>query len=154
MFHWFLGDVPRTAFTKLIHGRPESRAGGAADAAIVTFDFGPARHALLSVSWLHPPAWGPFYSTTEVVGTGGKIEAYDRDSHPALVVSDALEVPRYSPLLSALGNAFRQEIEHFARAVETGAPFAVSAEDAQVAVDMIEAAERSARTGRPEAVRA
>lgn len=152
LFHWFMADVPRTAFTKLVHGRPESRAGGAADAAVVTFDFGPGRHALLSVSWLHPPGWGPFYSTTEVVGTGGKIEAYDRDSHPAVVVSDALEVPRYSPLLSALANAFRQEVEHFARAIEGGTPFAISVEDALVAVDMVEAAERSARSGQPEAV--
>jgi len=153
LFHWFLGDTPRTAFTKVLRARPESRAGGAPDAAIVTFDFGSSRHALLSVSWIHPPAWGPFYATTEVVGTTGKLESYDRDSHPAIVVTDALELPRLSPLLSALAGTFRRQIEHFALAVETGAPFAVSLEDALMAVDMVDAAERSAASGRPEAVR-
>jgi UDP-N-acetylglucosamine 3-dehydrogenase len=152
LFHWFLGERPRTAFTKVLHSRPESRAGGAPDAAVVTFDFGPARHAVLSVSWIHPPAWGPFYATTEVVGTRGRIEAFDRDSHPAVVVGEGLDLPRYSPLLSARSDAFRREIEHVAAAIETGAPFAVDARDALVAVEMIEAAERSARTGRPERV--
>jgi predicted dehydrogenase len=153
LFHWFLGERPRAAFTKLLHAREESRSGGAPDAAVVTFDFGPSRHAVLSVSWIHPPGWGPFYATTEVVGTGGKLEAYDRDSHPAVVVTGTeLEIPRYSPLLSATATAFQAEIEHFALAVDTGAPFAISVEDAITAVDMIAAAERSARTGRPEAV--
>jgi UDP-N-acetylglucosamine 3-dehydrogenase len=152
LFRWFMGDLPLTAFTKITHARPESRAGGAPDAAVVTFDFGPARHAVLSVSWIHPPAWGPLYSTTEIVGTGGRLEYHDQDGHPAMVVGDGIEIPRYSPLLSALSTTFRQEIEHFAMAIETGAPFAVSVEDAVAAVDMVDAAERSARSGRPEKV--
>ncbi len=152
LIHWFLGVAPLTAFAKVLHVRPEARAGGAPDAAVVTFDCGAQRHAVLSVSWIHPPAWGPFYSTTEVVGTGGKIEAQDWDSHPAIIVRDGLEIPRYSPLLSAGATTFRNEIEHFASAVESGAPFRISVEDAVIAVDMIEAAERSARSGRPEPV--
>lgn len=152
LFHWFLGDVPRTAFTKVAHSRPESQAGGAPDAAVVTYDFGPARHAVLSVSWIHPPAWGPGYATTEIVGTGGRLEYHDLDGHPATIVSDRIEIPRYSPLLSALSDTFRREIEHFANAVETGAPFAITVEDAIIAVDMVDAAERSAASGRPEAV--
>jgi predicted dehydrogenase len=152
LFHWYLGEVPRTAFTKVTHSRPESQRGGAPDAAIVTFDFGPGRHAVLSVSWIHPPAWGPGYSTTEVVGTGGRLEYHDLDGHPATIVSDRLEIPRYSPLLSALADTFRREIEHFADALATGAPFAITTEDAIVAVDMVDAAERSAASGRPEAV--
>jgi predicted dehydrogenase len=153
LFHWFLGDVPRTAFARVLHARPESQAGGAPDAAIVTFDFGPSRHAVLSVSWIHPPGWGPFYATTEVVGTGGRIEGSDRDSHPGLVVTDTIEIPRYSPLLSAVAGAFRREIDHFAAAIESGQPFDISVDDALTAVDMIAAAERSARSGRPEPVR-
>ncbi len=152
LFHWFFGEVPRTAFTKVLHAREESKAGGGPDAAVVTFDFGSARHAVLSVSWIHPPAWGPYYAMTELVGTDGKLEASDRDSHPAIVVTDGLEVPRHSPLLSALANAFRNEIEHFARAIETGAPFRVTVDDAVTAMDMVDAADRSARSGKPEAV--
>jgi len=152
MFHWFLGDVPRTAFTRVAHSRPEARAGGAPDAAVVTYDFGPTRHAVLSVSWIHPPAWGPGYATTEIVGTAGRLEYHDLDGHPATIVTDRIEVPRYSPLLSALSDTFRREIEHFGAAVASGAPFAISVEDAVTAVDMIEAAERSAASGRAEAV--
>ncbi len=153
LFHWFLGERPRTAFAKLLRARPEAAGGGGSDAAIVTFDFGPARHAVLSVSWIHPPGWGPFYATTEVVGTGGKLVADDRDSNPTTVVSGTeLEIPRYSPLLSATATAFRRELEHFAHAIEAGTPFAIETGDAVTAVDMIEAAERSARSGRPEAL--
>jgi predicted dehydrogenase len=153
LFHWFLGTAPRTAFAKLLHARPEAQAGGAPDAALVTFDFGPARHAVLSVSWIHPPQWGPFYATTEVVGTGGRLEGSDRDSHPATIVSaTGLEIPRYSPLLSATATAFRRELEHFATAIETGSPFDIGVDDALIAVEMLEAAERSARSGRPEAI--
>lgn len=153
LFHWYLGQRPLTAFTRLLHARPESVTGGAADAAVVTYDFGEMRHALLSVSWIHPPAWGPFYATMEVVGTGGRLDYRDLDAHPAVVAHDAeLSLPRYSPLLSATSTAFQREIEHFARAIESDTPFVLSTEDAVVAVEMIEAAERSAASGRPEAV--
>ncbi len=153
LFHWFMGARPVTAFTRVLHARPESVEGGAPDAAVVTYDFGDMRHALLSVSWIHPPAWGPFYATMEVVGTGGRLDYRDLDAHPAIVAHDGeLALPRYSPLLSATATAFQREIEHFARAIETESPFALSTEDAIVAVEMIQAAERSAASGRPEAV--
>ena len=153
LFHWFLAETPRTAFTRLLRARPEAVDGGASDAAVVTFDFGPARHAVLSVSWIHPPGWGPFYASTEVIGTGGKLVADDRDAHPTTVVTGSvLEVPRYSPLLSATSSAFRRELDHFATAVESGAALRIEPEDALVAVQMIAAAERSARSGRPEAL--
>jgi UDP-N-acetylglucosamine 3-dehydrogenase len=152
MFHWFLGTVPENAYTREIHSRDESRAGGAPDVAVVTFDFGRARHAMMSVSWMHPAGWGPGYATTEIVGTGGRLEYHDLDGHPATIIGATTEVPRYSPLLSAQANTFRAEIEHFARAIERGDPFAITVDDAIVAVDMVDAAERSAASGRPEAV--
>lgn len=150
---WYFGASPRTAFTKLLHARSESVSGGAPDAAVVTLDFGPRRHALLSVSWIHPPAWGPFYATMELVGTQGRLDYRDIDAHPTLTAhGDALAIPRYSPLLSATATAFRNEVAHFADAIESGTPFAISTEDALRAVETIDAAERSARSGRPEAV--
>ena len=152
LFHWFVGDVPRTAFTKILRARPEARAGGAPDAAVVTFDYGDSLHAVLSVSWIHPPAWGPFYATTEIVGRDGKLESFDRDAHPAIVVGDAIEMLRFSPLLSALADTFRREIEHFAAALATDEPFVVSIDEAIAAVDMVDAAERSGRSGRPEPI--
>jgi predicted dehydrogenase len=152
LFHWFFGAVPRSAYARVLHARDVSRDGGAPDAAVVTYDFGEDRHALLSVSWIHPPAWGPFYATTEVVGTDGKLESFDRDAHPAVIVTDGVELARHSPLLSALSNAFCREIEHFAARVASGEPFAISVEDALLAVEMVDAAERSALSGRPEEV--
>jgi predicted dehydrogenase len=150
---WYFGCRPQTAFTRLLRARPEAEAGGAPDAAIAVFDYGPGRHAMMSVSWIHPPAWGPLYATMEVVGRDGRIDYRDLDAHPTIVATDSgLTVPRYSPLLSATATAFRREVEHFADAVESGAPFAISEEDAMLAVEMIEVAERSARTGRPEAM--
>jgi len=150
LMHWYLGERPRSAFARILRARAGA-TGDAPDAAVVTFDYGPTRHALLSVSWIHPPTWGPYYASMEIVGTGGRLEYRDIDAHPAVVVdADGLSIPRYSPLLSATATAFRREIEHFARGVERGTPFAVTAEDAIVAVEMIEAAERSAASGRPE----
>lgn len=150
LMHWYLGGRPRSAFARILRARAGA-TGDAPDAAVVTFDYGPMRHALLSVSWIHPPTWGPYYASMEVVGTGGRLEYRDIDAHPAVVAdADGLSVPRYSPLLSATATAFQREIEHFARGVERGTPFAISAEDAIVAVEMIEAAERSAASGRPE----
>lgn len=153
LINWYFGERPRTVFTKVLHARRESLDGGAPDAAIVTFDCGPRRHAVLSVSWIHPPAWGPFYATTEIVGTAGRLESYDLDAHPTVVASGAeLAIPRYSPLLSATATAFRREIEHFANAIKTNEPFAITTDDAIVAVELIEAAERSAASGKPEVV--
>ena len=150
---WYFGERPRSAFAKLLRVRPEAVAGGASDAAIVTFDCGEMRHAVLSVSWIHPPAWGPFYASMEVVGTAGRLDYQDLDAHPAIVATGAeLAIPRYSPLLSATATAFRREIEHFAAAIETHAPFAISIEDALAAVEAVDAAERSTVSGRPEAV--
>jgi UDP-N-acetylglucosamine 3-dehydrogenase len=153
LFTWFLGTPPRTAYARALHAREESQHGGAPDAAVVTFDYGDALHAVMSVSWIHPRAWGPFYASMQVVGTRGKLEYVDRDAHPAIVVGDAIEFPRYSPLLSALDTAFRREVEHFAAAIASGAPFAAPLEDAIAAVDMVAAAERSIASGRAEAVR-
>lgn len=150
---WYFGEPPRACFAKVLHVRPESVAGGAADAAVVVFDCGPARHAMLSVSWMHPPGWGPFYASMEVVGTTGRIDYRDLDAHPAMVVTGELGIPRYSPLLSATSTAFLREIEHFANALVEDAPFAISVEDALSAVQIVEAAERSAASGRSEAVR-
>jgi UDP-N-acetylglucosamine 3-dehydrogenase len=150
---WYFGALPRSVFAKVLHVRPEAVAGGAPDVAVLTLDMGEMRHALLSVSWVHPPAWGPFYAGMEVVGTQGRIDYRDRESHPATVaIGDRLTIPRYSPLLSATASAFRREVEHFARAVETGTDFAITVEDAVAAISIIDAAERSAGSGRPEAV--
>ncbi len=153
LIHWYFGERPRRAFTKLLRVRPEAVAGGASDAAIVTFDCGPMRHAVLSVSWIHPPAWGPFYASMEVVGTSGRIDYQDLDAHPAIIAAGTeLTIPRYSPLLSATATAFQREIEHFSAAIEADAPFAITTEDAVAAVEVVAAAERSALSGRPEAV--
>jgi predicted dehydrogenase len=152
LFHWFLGDLPCTAFAKVLHSRPEARDGGAPDAAVVTYEFDQARHALMSVSWMHPTGWGPFYASSQIVGRLGKIDYHDREAHPTIVVGDRIEIPHPDPLLSALGPTFQTEIEHFAQAIETGDPFTLTLEDAITALDMIDAAERSARSGRPERI--
>ncbi|HEX6129779.1 MAG TPA: Gfo/Idh/MocA family oxidoreductase [Candidatus Limnocylindria bacterium] len=153
LVHWFFGERPRSAFTRLLHVRPESVAGGAPDAAVVSLEMGDTRHAVLSVSWLHPPAWGPFYASMEVIGTGGRLDYRDLDGHPTIVAdAEGLTIARHSPLLSATAPAFLREIEHFALALESGGPFAISAEEALAAVEIVEAAERSAASGRPEAV--
>ncbi|MBI4565600.1 MAG: Gfo/Idh/MocA family oxidoreductase [Planctomycetes bacterium] len=152
LFQWFMRASPRRVYSRLLYNRPEAREGGAPDAAVAQLDFGNDCHALYSVSWFHPPAWGSFYANMELIGRRGKLTYFDRDAHSLALVGGATEFPRYSPLLSALAHTFAREIEHFARGVETGEPFAVSTDDALRAVATIDAAERSARSGRVEEV--
>lgn len=155
LFGWYFDQPPQRAYCRELHVRPEARnKGGVADGAVVHFEFGPRQQALLSVSWFHPPQWGPFYASMDLVGTAGKASYVDKDMHALRLVDGGITHPRYSPLLSSIAQAFRQELAHFARAVERDEPFAIPVEAAQTAVSALEAAERSARSGEPEAVAA
>jgi UDP-N-acetylglucosamine 3-dehydrogenase len=155
LFGWFFDRPPQRVYCRELHVRPEARADGCApDGAVVHFAFGPRQQALLSVSWFHPPQWAPFYASMDLVGTAGKASYVDKDMHALRLVDGGIAHPRYSPLLSSIAQAFRQELAHFARAVEQDEPFAIPVEAAQAAVAALEAAERSAKSGRPEAVAA
>lgn len=155
LFGWFFDRSPQRVFGRELHIRPEARAaGGAPDGAVVHFEFGPRQQALLSVSWFHPPQWAPFYASMDLVGTAGKASYFDKEMHALRLVDGGITHPRYSPLLSSIASAFRQELTHFVRAVERNEPFEIPVEAAQAAVAAMEAAERSAQSGQLETVAA
>jgi predicted dehydrogenase len=155
LFEWFFGERARQVYARLLRVRPEARGGGGPDGAVVQVEFDSRKQALFSVSWFHPPQWAPFYATMDLVGTSGKLSYLDRNLH-SLVLADperGLDFPRYSPLLSALSQTFTREISHFARAVADGTPFTISIEEAESPVAIMEAADRSAESNKPEEVR-
>lgn len=149
---WLFESAPESVWARPLTVRPEAEAGGVADGAVLAFDFGPARSALLSLSWFHPPSWGPFYASMELIGSLGRVDFSDRDAHSLVVARDGLEVPRHSPLLSSMANTFARELRHFLGAIAAGSEFEVTAGDALAAVACLEAAERSFGSGRPEPV--
>lgn len=148
-FAWFMDAEPVEVFAQAKTVRPEAQENGAVDFAVVHVGFPGGRRGVLEVSWAHPKAYAPFYSTTEVVGTDGKLALNDRDAAPMTVVRDAggLDVPRYGPMLSAVPEAFEAELNHFLDCIEGKATPRISTANARRAVEVIAAAYESLATG-------
>jgi UDP-N-acetylglucosamine 3-dehydrogenase len=129
--------------------RPEAKETGCVDFAVVHVGFPGGKRGVLEVSWAHPKAYAPFYSTTEVFGTQGKLELSDRDSAPMTVVRDesGIGIPRYGPMLSAVPEAFDAELNHFLDCIEGRAEPRISPANARRAVEVVAAAYRSLGTG-------
>lgn len=148
-FAWFMDDQPVDVFAQAKSVRPEAKETGCIDFAVVHVGFSKGRRGVLEVSWAHPKALAPFYSTTEVFGTKGKLALSDQDSAPMTVVRDngGIEIPRYGPMLSAVPEAFEAELNHFLDCIEGKATPRISTANARRAVEVIAAAHRSLATG-------
>lgn len=148
-FAWFMEDQAVDVFAQARSVRPEAKATGCVDFAVVHVGFPGGRRGILEVSWAHPKEFAPFYSTTEVVGTVGKLALSDRDAAPLQVVraGGGVDVPRYGPMLSAVPEAFEAELGHFLDCIEGRDAPRITVANARRAVEVVAAAYRSIATG-------
>lgn len=87
-----------------------------------------------------------------MIGTEGKLRLWDQDAAPMVVLSDTIDVPRYSLLMSDFPESFTDALSHFSDCIANGATPVVTAEDATRALIVARAAEASAKSGLPIAI--
>lgn len=152
LFAWFFESAAIEVYTKALSVREEARKRGSPDFALVQVGFARGQQALMELSWAHPKEYAPFYASTEIIGTRGKLTLSDRDSAPLLVIKGRPEVPRYSPLLSTFPETFVGELAHFIDGILHGVVPKITLEDAYRAVEVIAKALESSAIGQPVAV--
>lgn len=150
LFAWFFDAEPTEVYAKALAVREEARETGCFDFGLIQLGFPGGRWGSMEVSWAHPKEYAPFYSTTEVIGTRGKLALSDRHASPMTVITaGAIGVPQYSPLLSSFPETFVDELGHFLDCIAgTASPRSTPAQ-ALTAVRAIAAAFESAASGQP-----
>lgn len=150
LFAWFFDDEPIEVYAKGLTVRKEAQEYRCYDFGVIHVGFPGGKWGTMEVSWAHPKAYAPFYSTTEVIGTRGKLTLSDKDAGPMTVVKeDHVDVPRYSPLLSTFPESFVEEMNHFLDCIQgTSSPRSTPAQ-ALTAVQVIAGAFDSIASGRP-----
>lgn len=148
LFAWFLDAEPSDVFAKALTVREEAREKGCFDFGLVHVGFPGGKRGVMEVSWAHPKAYAPFYSTTEVIGTRGKLTLSDKDAGPMTLIKGEIGVPRYSPLLSTFPETFVEELEHFLDCLEGHTPPRSTPAQAFTAVQVIAGALESIASGR------
>ena len=148
LFSWFFDAQPENVYAKGLTVRNEARAHRCYDFGLIQIGFPGGKCALMEVSWAHPKEYAPFYSTTEVIGTHGKLTYSDKDTAPMTVVQDGITVPRYSTLLSSFPETFVDELNHFLDCMEQDIPPRITVQQASVAVGVVNAALQSIESGR------
>lgn len=149
LFSWFLDAEPQEVYARALTVRPEARASQCFDFGIIHVNYPNGKQGVMEVSWTHPKEFAPFYSFTEVVGTGGKLTLSDKDSSPLTMVAGGIGVPRYSTLLSSFPETFVDELEHFLDCLEGKVEPRVTQAQAAAAVRVVEAAFQSIHSGQP-----
>lgn len=153
LFSWFLDARPTEVYAKGLTVREEARARGCYDFGLIQVGFPGGKRATMEVSWTHPKEYAPFYATTEVIGTRGKLTYSDKNSAPMTVVQSGINVPRYSTLLSSFPETFVDELNHFLDCREQGTAPRITLAQAATAVDVVTAAFESIASGRSVALR-
>lgn len=149
LFTWFLGQDPVSVYARGLTIRPEAKESGCYDFGVVLVTYPNGRRGLMELSWASPKAIAPFYASTEVIGTKGKIEYRDRNTAPMTVVDGGIDVPRYSPLLSSMPHCFDRELGHFLDCIDQGQEGRITLEEARGAIQVVTAAFRSIAAKRP-----
>lgn len=152
LFAWLFDDRVTDVFAHTKCVRAEAREGGAADFALLQATYGDRKQALMEFSWAHPARNAPFYAALEIIGTEGKLRLSDQDAAPMISISDTIDVPRYSPLLSTYPESFTDAMSHFVGCIENGSSPVVTPDDALHALEVALAAEASAQSATPVAI--
>ncbi|MFD0958469.1 Gfo/Idh/MocA family protein [Paenibacillus chungangensis] len=138
---WTLGEVD-TAYTQ-----HTNRDG--VEYALVTLKFENGAMANVEAHWGYP---GPFHTKAEIAGTAGIVRANSlKSSSMNIVKQPSGEVGRAVvavPGSPGFQSPFELELSHFLSCIETGAEARVTAIDAYRALEIAEAAVRSAETGK------
>ena len=148
MVKWLFESKVNEVFAKGKMIRREAKENKTYDLATVFLKIEGEKTAFIDVSWAFPLAYAPFYSSLDVVGTAGRIEYSDKDTNPMVFIKDKIEFPRYSLLLSADPNAFREEMSEFVRCIERGEAPIITKEDAFNILKIVLAAEESIERGK------
>ncbi|MFQ5541357.1 MAG: Gfo/Idh/MocA family protein [Candidatus Binatia bacterium] len=148
LFSWFLDAEPNNVFAKALTIRQEAKERHCFDFGVIQVGFPGGKRGIMEVSWAHPQEYAPFYSTTEVIGTRGKLNLSDKDTAPMSVVKEKIEIPRYSTLLSSFPDTFVDELNHFLDCIEGKVQPKISMKQAHSAVQVIDAAFQSISSGK------
>jgi myo-inositol 2-dehydrogenase / D-chiro-inositol 1-dehydrogenase len=141
---WLAGEVER------VYAR-SSRAGeGPAQYVQALLRFRGGAIALVEGGWAYPP--GVFRTALDLSGTNGLIEWSSDQPSPVLTFfpprpNDTASVGL--PVSGLADDPYAAEIRHAYHAIQTGADFEVTAEDALEALRISRAVEESLSTGRP-----
>ncbi|MFQ5684416.1 MAG: Gfo/Idh/MocA family protein [Candidatus Binatia bacterium] len=149
LFSWFLDAAPLQVYARGLTVRKEAQETGCFDFGLIHMGFEGGKQGLMEVSWTHPKEYAPFYSTTEVIGTLGKMTLSDGDSSPMVVIKEGIGIPRYSPLLSSFPETFVEELNHFLDCIEGKAEPRINTRQAHQAVQVVDAALQSVASGGP-----
>lgn len=152
MVSWFLESDVKEVCAQGKTIRREAKEKNTCDLAAVMLRLEEEKTAFFDVSWAFPQAYGPFYSSFDLVGTDGRIEYSDKTTNPMLLVTDKLEYPRYWPLLSTDLSSFYDEMVEFVRCIRTGEAPVVTKEEAYEILKIVLAAEESIEKGGPVSV--
>ncbi|OGO34803.1 MAG: oxidoreductase [Chloroflexi bacterium RBG_16_57_11] len=146
---WIAGDVESVFAKKVTTGRPDA-----------SLDFGLAilKHANGALShiagaWAYPPP--TFRTHLEIAGDAGLIEFDSDETAPIrnLIGKPTGDSPDVGlPSSPVSESPYTTQIKEFYQALSAGTPARVSAEDGLAAVQIAEAAIRSAATGQPVAL--
>lgn len=142
---WFFQGKPERTHALLRRFREEAKQSIELGAILAGFPGG--KQALIEFSWAHPRAYAPFYSSLELIGTQGRIHYSDQDAQLALRIGDRVEVQRFSPMLSTHPRVFIDELGAFFSRLEGGPVPPVTADDALLAVSILENAVDRATVG-------
>ena len=147
---WFTGSDATLAF-----GMFDNYGGIPAvdPSAMVSYRLASGAMAQLWMSYEIPAPGLGSYMQYLIVGENGMAD-FDRD-HLRLGRGDAweqiLELPAWNWLVDPFAprrtNMTARQVQQFAEAVETGVPLDITGEDGRAAIEMVEAAIRSSRTG-------
>ncbi|MFQ5804654.1 MAG: Gfo/Idh/MocA family protein [Candidatus Methylomirabilales bacterium] len=149
LFSWFLDAEPTEVYAKALMVREEAQEQGCFDFGIIQVGFPRGKRGIMEVSWAHPKEYAPLYSTTEIIGTRGKLTLTDKDAAPMTVVKREIGIPRYSPLLSSFPETFVDELSHFLDCILQNTPPRITLAQASTAVKVIATAFESIASGRP-----
>lgn len=148
LVRWLMGE-PASVYATALRIRSEARLVSRPDHVFLTLGFEDGATAVGEASWAHPPSFGTFYGSLEVVGTDGILGL--RDDEGPLVISgpDGVEHPRFGPFLSTVPSAFSAQLAHFAAVTRGEEEQYQPASDAVASLALCLAAAESAETGLP-----
>ncbi len=146
---WFFESEPIRVFAAGKQIKKEAKVNDTYDHFTMMIEFEGGKVGLCEVSWTYPypSRYGVFYHHVDVVGKNGRIRYTPMDTPIVGIAKAEFEMPRFSPLLSTFPDAFIAEVQHFVDCIRHGIEPVVTAHDALVALEVVEAGKESAKRG-------
>lgn len=144
--HWFVGHKPTSIYAE---ARVTAPGGEVPDMLSYVIEFENGAVGAAEVVNRLPPSY-PYFHLMEVVGTEGRIRAWDPEQSPLTIADDrGLTQPANFPALLHVDQAYVNELAAFARAVRNDEPPPLDPRDARTAIELSVGAVLSSRRGQP-----